>query len=125
MKVIRGLGLKDLPVFGLAKKEELVFREGSSDPIFIPRHDKALTLLKEIRDEAHRFAITYHRQKRGKEMTASVFDEIQGVGPKRKKELLRTFGSIKGIRKASLDDIMKVIKDKNTAQRVKDVLGDE
>lgn len=125
LKVIRGLGLADLPVFGLAKKEELVFREGSPEPIFIPRHDKALTLLKEIRDEAHRFAITYHRQRRGKEMTASVFDEIQGVGPKRKKELLRTFGSIKGIRKASLDDIMKIIKDKNTAQRVKDVLGDE
>lgn len=125
LKIIRGYGFQDLEVFGLAKKEELLFRENSPEPIFIPRNDKALLLLKEIRDEAHRFAITYHRMLRGKEMTSSIFDEMEGIGPKRKKELLKAFGSIKGIRNASLNDIMRVIKNAKAAHQVKDVIGNE
>lgn len=125
LKILSSYGLGDTPVFGLAKKEELLFREGSSQPIFIPRQDKALFILRELRDEAHRFAISYHRQLRGKEMTASIFDEIEGVGPTRKRELLKAFGSINGIRKASLDDIIGIVKNKKVAIKIKDVLGEE
>lgn len=125
LKILKDAGFGEIPVFGLAKKEELLFREGSSQPIFIPRQDKALFLLREIRDEAHRFAITYHRQLRDREMTASVFDEIEGIGPKRKKELLKAFGSVNGIRKASLDDIMEVIKNRQIAARIKDIIGED
>ena len=123
--ILKEAGFGDVPVFGLAKKEELLFQEGRLEPIFIPRQDKALLLLKEIRDEAHRFAITYHRSLRDKEMIASVFDEISGIGPKRKKALLQAFGSLRGIRRASLDDIIKVVGSRNAAEKVKDTIGDE
>ena len=102
------LGLDDIPVVGLAKREEEVFVPWSDEPVILPGGSASLYLVKRIRDEAHRFAIEYHRQLRGKAMTASVLDDIEGVGPKRKKALLKAFGSVKKLRDASVDEIAAV-----------------
>ena len=86
---------------GLAKQFEEVYAAGRADPIRIPRTSEALYLLQQIRDEAHRFAITYHRSLRGKRMTASVLDDIPGLGPGRKKRLVRELGGVNGVKTAS------------------------
>jgi len=104
-KVMRELGVDSIPTFGLAKKEELLFHEGGSAPLELPRGSAALYLLQQIRDEAHRFAITYHRQLRGKEAVKSVLDEIPGVGAARKRALLNRFGSVQRIREAPLEEL--------------------
>jgi len=101
-------GVSDIPVVGLAKREEEVWVPWASDPVVLPAGSASLYLVKRVRDEAHRFAIEYHRHLRGKAMTASVLDEIPGVGPKRKKALMRTFGSAKRLREASVDEIAAV-----------------
>ena len=85
----------------------------------------ALKILQGVRDEAHRFAITYHRTIRDKKMTASVFDEIEGLGPKKKKALLKEFNSLAGVRKALVGDIAQVVKSRKLAEKIKDVIGDE
>ena len=84
----------------LAKQFEEVFVPGQADPIRIPRTSEALYLLQRIRDEAHRFAITYHRQLRGKRMTASVLDDIPGLGPARKKRLVKELGGVNAVKAA-------------------------
>ncbi len=105
IKVLRSLGL-DIPVCGLAKADEELFVEWSMDsPVVLPNGSASLYLVKHIRDEAHRFAITFHRQLRDKAMTASILDEIPGLGPKRKKSLLKHFGSFKKLKAAQLDEI--------------------
>jgi len=102
------LGL-DIPVAGLAKADEELFVSWSEDaPIRLPNGSSALYLVKQIRDEAHRFAITYHRELRGKAMTASILDEVVGLGPKRKKLVLKVFGSFKRLREAELESIASV-----------------
>ena len=107
LKVVEDLGLEDeIPVAALAKQFEEVFLPGRADPVRIPRQSEALYLLQRIRDEAHRFAITYHRQLRGKRMTRSVLDEIPGLGPTRKKRLLKEFGSLTAVKKASLESLV-------------------
>ena len=98
----------DVPVVGLAKREEEVWVTWSDEPIVLPAGSPSLYLMKRVRDEAHRFAIEYHRQLRGKAMTASVLDDITGVGPKRKRALLRAFGSVKRLRAASVEEIAAV-----------------
>ncbi len=108
VKVLAELGL-DIPVAGLAKRMEEVYLPGSSEPVRIPRDEPALYLLQRVRDEAHRFAITYHRSLRGKRMVDSVLDEVVGVGPTRKKALLRTFGSLKRLREASIGQLSEVV----------------
>ena len=125
VKIIRGYGLSEVEVCSLAKKEELVFKEGSGEGIFIPRGELALKILQGARDEAHRFAITYHRSMRDKNMVSSIFDDIEGVGPVKKKALLKEFESVSGIRKASVEDIERIVKNKDLAYRIKDVIGDE
>jgi excinuclease ABC subunit C len=106
MRVVEDLGLaEEIPVASLAKRFEEVFVPGESDPIRIPRQSEALYLLQRIRDEAHRFAITYHRELRGKRMTKSILDDIPGLGPTRRKRLIKELGSIKGVKDASLDDL--------------------
>ena len=105
LEIIRGAGHKDVPVVGLAKQFELVFREGESDPVVLPRHSQALYLIERIRDEAHRFAITYHRNLRGKRNLVSVLDHIVGIGPARRKSLWSTFGTIAKIKAASVDEL--------------------
>jgi excinuclease ABC subunit C len=99
------LGMTDVPLAGLAKRFEELYVPGRSDPIVLPRRSQALYLVQRIRDEAHRFAITYHRSVRGKRALASVFDEVPGIGPARKKALLRRFGSVRRIREASLEEV--------------------
>ena len=105
LDVMRDLGLRDVPVCGLAKREEEIFVQDMDDPILLPRTSQALYLVQRVRDEAHRFAITYHRKLRGKAVRRSVLDAIPGIGPKRKRALLRGFGSVQGIREASVDDV--------------------
>ncbi len=95
----------DIPVIGLAKRLEEVFVPGEPEPLRIPRTSEALFVLQHLRDEAHRFAITYHRQKRGKRALASPLDDIPGVGPSRKRALLRRFGSLTRLREASAEEI--------------------
>ncbi len=105
VEVMRELGVYDIPTVGLAKRHEELFAPDEEAPIVLPRGSEALYLVQRIRDEAHRFAITYHRQLRGKAATASILDSIPGVGPKRKRALLRKFGSLKAVREAAIDDI--------------------
>ncbi|MGI8774357.1 MAG: excinuclease ABC subunit UvrC [Actinomycetota bacterium] len=101
-------GVDDVTTISLAKRMEEVFLPGRADPILIPRTSEALYLLQQIRDEAHRFALAYHRQKRGKKMTRSALDGIPGLGEARRKKLLREFGSVKRIRDAELAEIKAV-----------------
>ena len=107
MEVFQELEL-EIPTVGLAKEREEIFRPGESDPIVLPKDSAALFMMQRVRDEAHRFAITYHRQSRGKGALRSALDEISGVGPKRKKALLTRFGSVEGIRHAQIDEIAAV-----------------
>ena len=101
------LGL-DMPCCGLAKSDEEVFVPWDETPIVLPSGSASLYLIKQVRDESHRFAITFHRELRDKGMVASILDEVPGLGPKRKKLLLKHFGSVKRMREASLDDIAAV-----------------
>jgi excinuclease ABC subunit C len=103
-KVLADVGL-DIPHLGLAKRLEEVYFPGQPDPLMIPRASEALFVLQHIRDEAHRFAITYHRQKRAKRALVSPLDEVPGVGPARKKAVLKRFGSLARLRDASPDEI--------------------
>ncbi|MGZ8514151.1 MAG: excinuclease ABC subunit UvrC [Candidatus Limnocylindrales bacterium] len=102
------MGLHDLPLAGLAKEREELFLPGRSEPIVLPATSPALYLVQRLRDEAHRFAITYHRGLRAKRSVRSAFDDLPGVGPKRKRELLKVFGSIKRVRDAPVEQIAAV-----------------
>ncbi|MSY73667.1 MAG: excinuclease ABC subunit UvrC, partial [Actinobacteria bacterium] len=105
-RVLAELGLEnEIPVCSLAKQFEEVFVPGNPEPIRLPRQSEALYLLQRIRDESHRFAITYHRQLRDKRMTKSVLDDIEGLGPSRKKRLMKEFGGVKAVREATLDEL--------------------
>ncbi|WP_311409434.1 excinuclease ABC subunit UvrC [Lancefieldella parvula] len=101
------LGL-NIPVCGLAKSDEEVFVPWDDTPIVLPTGSASLYLIKQVRDESHRFAITFHRELRDKAMTVSILDEIPGVGPKRKKDIMRHFGSFKRLKAASVEDISQV-----------------
>jgi excinuclease ABC subunit C len=108
LSVLKELEIADQPIIGLAKRLEEVFIPGISDAQTLPKSSSSLKLLQRIRDEAHRFAVTYHRQQRGKRMVKSLLDDVPGIGVKRRNALLKTFGSIDGIRKASVEDIVRV-----------------
>lgn len=97
-----------IPFVSLAEKREEVFVPGRSEPVVLPMDAPGLLLLRQIRDEAHRFALTYHRNLRGKATRGSVLDEIPGIGPKRKKELIKHFGTVKKIRQATLGELQEV-----------------
>ena len=106
VRVLERLGLGgEIPVVALAKAFEEVFVPGTPDPVRIPRGSEALFLLQRIRDEAHRFAITYHRSLRQRRMTASALDGVPGLGPSRRRRLLRELGSVKAVRNASLEEL--------------------
>jgi excinuclease ABC subunit C len=102
------LGIDDVALVGLAKRLEEVWVPGQAYPVILPRTSEGLYLLQRVRDEAHRFAITFHRQKRSKAMTTSVLDGVAGLGAARRKTLLTHFGSLKRLRAASVDDVMAV-----------------
>ena len=107
VRVLDSLGLREeIPVVALAKQFEEVFLPGRSAPIEIPRGSEALYLLQRIRDESHRFAITYHRQLRNKRMTRSVLDDIPGLGDARRKRLIKEFGGVRKIQQASLGELL-------------------
>ena len=105
---LRALELDQVAVAALAKKEEEVFLPDRSEPVVLPRQDVALYLLQRIRDEAHRFAVTYNRKLRSKRTLRSALEEIPGVGPKRLNALLSHFGSVKGVREAPAEDIARL-----------------
>jgi excinuclease ABC subunit C len=107
--VMRDMGVKDIPTVGLAKQHEEIYVQDVSEPIILPRQSQALYLVQRVRDEAHRFAITYHRGLRSKTGMQSALDTIPGVGPKRKKALLKKFGSVKGIREADIEEIAATV----------------
>jgi len=107
-RALAELGIEDIALCGLAKRLEEVWLPGDDAPVILPRSSEGLYLLQRVRDEAHRFAITYHRQKRSRAMTASVLDGVPGLGEARRKALLVRFGSLKRLRAASAEDIMAV-----------------
>lgn len=113
----------DIPVAGLAKRLEEVYQPGADEPLMIPRGEEALYLLQNVRDEAHRFAVTYHRTLRSKRMVDSVLDSVPGVGPKRKRQLLRRFGSLKRLRSATFEEIAEVVPDAVADQLVAALTG--
>ena len=106
--VLDELGLHDLPLAGLAKEREELFLPDRPDPVVLAATSPALYLVQRLRDEAHRFAITYHRDLRAKRSVHSAFDDLPGVGPKRRRELLKVFGSIKRVRDAPVEQIAAV-----------------
>ena len=121
LEVIRGVGLQELPVIGLAKREEEIFIEGAHESLLLSKDSDALKLIQRIRDEAHRFAITYHRKLRGKRNLVSVLDHIPGVGPKRRQALWKQFGSLAAIKAAEQEDLAAVEgMNKTTAQKIYD-----
>jgi excinuclease ABC subunit C len=109
---LREVGLERLIAVGLAKEEELIFTRDREEGIALPRETAALRLLQRIRDEAHRFAVTFHRQSRTKRDFRSALDDIAGIGPRRRRQLLSTFGSVAGVRRASRTDLAAVVGDK-------------
>lgn len=108
VEVLKELGLEDIPLIGLAKEFEEVFIPQSNEPIIIPHNKESLHILQRVRDEAHRFGVTYHRKLRSKKITESELDNIQGIGNKRKLALLKEFKTIDNIRKASVEELLTV-----------------
>lgn len=108
LEVFDELSMTEIPVVGLAKEREEIFLPGRIQPILLPRGSQSLFLVQRVRDEAHRFAISYHRRLRGKRSLGSELDRIPGVGPARKRALMRKFGSVRAIREADLDALLAV-----------------
>ncbi len=107
-EILNRLGLSGQAIAGLAKREEEVFLPGDSEPVIIPRNSSALHLIQRVRDEAHRFAVNYHRKLRSRRLTHTMLDDIPGVGPKRRQALLRHFGSLGEIKKANITQLKEV-----------------
>jgi excinuclease ABC subunit C len=123
VEVMAEVGLSDLPIIGLAKQQEEVFKPGQSLGLMLPREGEALHLLQRIRDEAHRFAIGYHRKLRSKRAFKGKLDEIPGIGPKRKAALLKHFGSLKKMREATIEELLVVPgMDRRAAEKLKELL---
>jgi len=108
-EAFEALGLSNLVAVGLAKKEELIVTRDAADPIVLARDSAALLLLQRIRDEAHRFAVTYHRTARARRDFRSELDDIPGVGARRRRALLSRFGSVANIRRATREELVPVI----------------
>ena len=108
-QALQELGLANLVAVGIAKKEELLFTRDHVDGIALPKDSPALLLIQRIRDEAHRFAVTFHRQSRTKRDLRSEIDTIPGVGPRRRNALLRAFGSVAGVRRATREELVRIV----------------
>ena len=104
---LNDLGLSYVPVIGLAKRLEQVYRPGHSEPFNIAKHSAGLLLLRRVRDEAHRFAITFHRQTRSRKMTTSVLDDLPGVGPKRLRAIWKAFANLEELAGSGAGEIAK------------------
>jgi excinuclease ABC subunit C len=103
------IGLGNLVAAGIAKKEEVIFTRDQPDPIVLPTSDPALLLVQRIRDEAHRFAVTFHRQARSMRDLRSELDAVPGIGPRRRRALLTAFGSLAGVRRATREELGAVV----------------
>ena len=108
-QALEELGLGSLVGVGIAKKEELLYTRDRDDAIALAEDSPALLLIRRIRDEAHRFAVTFHRLSRTKRDLRSELDVIEGIGPRRRKALLTAFGSLAGVRRATREELMKVV----------------
>lgn len=108
-EALEQLGLANLVAVGIAKKEELLFTREHRDPIALTRDNPALLLIQRIRDEAHRFAVTFHRKARAMRDLRSTLDEIPGIGPRRRRALLTHFGSLSGVRRATREELVRVV----------------
>ena len=108
LQVFLELGIDAVPLASLAKEEEELFVPQDPEPIVLPRNSQGLFLVQRVRDEAHRFAVTFHRQRRSKRSVASAIDLVPGIGPKRRRMLIRSLGSVKGVRDATLEDVAAV-----------------
>jgi excinuclease ABC subunit C len=106
---LEALGLANLVAIGIAKKEELLFTRDRDQPIALATHDPALLLVQRIRDEAHRFAVTFHRRARAQRDLQSELDHVPGIGPRRRRTLLTTFGSVAGVRRATREELAAVV----------------
>ena len=125
-QVFLEMGVTDVPLCSLAKREEEVFLPHAPEPARLERQSQGLYLLQRVRDEAHRFAVTYHRQRRSREATRSRLDDAPGVGPKRRRELIRRFGSASGVQSASVEEIASLKgMSRESAERLKAFLGGE
>jgi excinuclease ABC subunit C len=125
LEVRQELQLDSIPMVSLAKEREEIFVPGESRPVNIPKDSPALHILQRARDEAHRFAVSYHRKLRSKESVASALDSIPSIGPKRKKALLKKFGSVEAIKRASLEELSQTEGISPVlAQKAKEYLGD-
>ena len=123
MEVLQELHI-DIPAVGLAKENEEIFTPGSPDPIMLPRSSQGLYMVQRIRDEAHRFGITYHRKLRSERTFKSVLDEIPGIGPKRKQALMKHFGSVRAMSAASIEDLAALDgMTRDAAEKVKEYIG--
>ena len=120
---LQELGLGSLVAVGIAKKEELLFTRDREDAIALSSESPALLLIQRIRDEAHRFAVTFHRLSRTKRDLRSELDLIAGIGPRRRKLLLTTFGSVAGVRRATREELMKVVGAKSADARSRALRG--
>jgi excinuclease ABC subunit C len=103
------LGLSHLPLVSIAKKEEVLFQQDRPEPIVLPRNSPTLQLVQRIRDEAHRFAVTFHRQRRAARSLHSKLDDVQGIGPCKKKLLMNRFKSLKRVKEASVEELAAVV----------------
>ena len=108
VEVLQEMNIEGIDVIGLAKRQEEVFQPGRSESVQLPADSEALLLLRRIRDEAHRFAVTYHRKLRSQRSLSSALDELPGVGPKRKSALMKAFGSVDRLTHASVEEISAV-----------------
>jgi excinuclease ABC subunit C len=108
-EALEGIGLGNLIAVGIAKKEEVLFTRHRPDPVVLDEHDPALLLVQRIRDEAHRFAVTFHRRARSMRDLRSELDAVPGVGPRRRRALLTTFGSLAGVRRATREELDSVV----------------
>jgi excinuclease ABC subunit C len=119
VEVLKKLGIQNQNIIGLAKRLEEVYLPGHTDPEMIPKASTGLRLLQQVRDEAHRFAITFHRTLRSKRTLQTELDLINGIGKKRAKELLEAFGSVQGVKFASLEQLVEVVGEK-TAEKIRE-----
>jgi len=122
LEVLESAGYADIPTFALAKEREEIFAPGRSEPIVQERNSPGMFLVQRIRDEAHRFAITHHRKVRARKALTSPLDSVEGIGPARKRALLRHFGSVQAIREAPVEDIVALGVPERLAKRLKETL---
>jgi len=122
LEVLEAAGFADIPTFALAKEREEIFAPGRSEPIVQERNSPGMFLVQRIRDEAHRFAITHHRKVRSRKALTSPLDSVEGIGPARKRALLRHFGSVQAIREAPVEEIVALGVPERLAKRLKDIL---